>query len=94
MPRTVRWARATPIAVTSPALILVAWLIASGDARQRLRGAESLLAESRKHQDRHDYPAAVRALNHGLALIDHSWVLSLDRHPSRSQDLRLALRAQ
>ena len=86
--------RAAMTAATSPALILVAWLIASGDARQRLRGAESLLTESRKHQERHDYAAAVRALNHGLALIDHSWVLSLDRHPSRSQDLRLVLRQQ
>ena len=81
-------------AVISSALILMAWLIASGDARQRLREAESLLAESRKHMDSHDYAAAVRALNQGLALIDHSWGLSLERHPSRSWNLRRHLRQQ
>jgi serine/threonine protein kinase len=86
--------RTVMTAVTSPVLILVAWLIASGDARQRLRGAESLLAESRAQRDRHDYPAAVRALNQGLALIEPSRVLSFDRDPARSQSLRRALRQE
>ena len=86
--------RAVTTAVASSAVILVAGLVAGGDARQRLRGAESLLAESRNHMDSHDYPAAVCALNRGLALIDQSWVLSLDRPPSRSQDLRRDLRQQ
>jgi serine/threonine protein kinase/Flp pilus assembly protein TadD len=85
--------RAAPTAVASAAL-LVAVLVVVGDARQRLRGAESLLAESRKYMDSHDYPAAVRALNRGLALIDQSWALSLDRHPFRSHDLRRDLRQQ
>ncbi len=68
--------RAAMTALTSSALILVAWRIARGETRRRLRGAESLLAESRKHQDRHNDPAAARALNHGLALIDQSRVRS------------------
>jgi serine/threonine protein kinase/Flp pilus assembly protein TadD len=85
-------ARSAMTAVTSTALILAAWLITSGDARQRLRGAESLLAEGRVHMDRHDYLAAVRALNHGLDLIDHSWVLPFDRRPSRSRDVRRVLK--
>src|SRR5271166_3895815 len=86
--------RAATTAVASSAVMLVAGLVAGGDARQRLRGAESLLAESRNHMDSHDYPAAMCALNRGLALIDQSWVLSLDRPPSRSQDLRRDLRQQ
>ena len=86
--------RAVTTAVASSAVILVAGLVAGGDARQRLRGAESLLAESRNHMGSHDYPAAVCALNRGLALIDQSWVLSLDRPPSRSQNLRRDLRQQ
>lgn len=86
--------RAATIAVACSAVILVAGLVAVGDARQRLRGAESLLAESRKHMDSHDYPAAVRALNRGLALVDQSWVLSLNGYPSRSHDLRRDLRQQ
>jgi tetratricopeptide (TPR) repeat protein len=87
-------ARSTMTALTSSALILAAWLITSGDARQRLGGAESFLAEGRKHMDRHDYPAAVRALNHGLELIDHSGVLPFDRRPSRSRELRRVLKEQ
>ncbi|HMB02156.1 MAG TPA: tetratricopeptide repeat protein, partial [Isosphaeraceae bacterium] len=85
--------RAATTAVVSAA-ILVAGLVAGGDARQRLREAESLLAASRKYMDSHDYPAAVRALNRGLALIDQSWTLSLDHYPFRSHDLRRDLRQQ
>jgi serine/threonine protein kinase len=87
-------ARGMTTAVTSCAFILAAWLIASGDARQRLRGAESFLAEGRKQLDRHDYPAAVRALDHGLDLIDHSWVLALHGDRSRSEHLRRDLKQQ
>ncbi|HSB52998.1 MAG TPA: serine/threonine-protein kinase, partial [Gemmatimonadales bacterium] len=96
-----KWCRRRPhalgratTAVACSAVILVAGLVAVGDARQRLRGAESLLAESRKHMDSHDYPAAVRALNRGLALVDQSWVLSINGYPSRSHDLRRDLRQQ
>jgi tetratricopeptide (TPR) repeat protein len=85
-------ARSVMTAVTSSALILAAWLITSGDARQRLRGAESFLAEGRKSMDRQDYPAAVRALNHGLDLIDDSCVVPFDRRRSRSHDLRQDLK--
>jgi serine/threonine protein kinase len=87
-------ARAGRIAVIGSALLVMAWLIASGDARQRLRGAESLLAEAREHMTHRDYPAAVLALNQGLALFDGSWMLWLDRRPSRSRDLRQELAAQ
>jgi tetratricopeptide (TPR) repeat protein len=86
--------RAATTAIASSVLIFVAGLVASSDARQRLRGAKSLLAESRKAMDNHDCSAAVRALNHGLALIDQSWILSLDRPPFRSHDLRRDLRQQ
>jgi serine/threonine protein kinase len=85
-------ARSAMTVLTSSALILAAWLITSGDARQRLRGAESFLAEGRKYVDGHDYPAAVRALNRGLELIDHSWVLPFDGRTSRSRDLRRDLK--
>jgi serine/threonine protein kinase/tetratricopeptide (TPR) repeat protein len=86
--------RAASTVAVGPALVLAACLIAGGDARQRLRGAESLLAESRKQMDRHDYPAAVHALGQGLALIDHAWVVLFDRHLSPSRDLRRDLAEQ
>jgi serine/threonine protein kinase/tetratricopeptide (TPR) repeat protein len=88
------FARGVMTAVISSALILTAWLIASGDARQRLRQAQSFQSESREHRDRHDCAAAVRALNQGLTLLDHSWGPYLEREPSRSRTLRTELRQQ
>jgi serine/threonine protein kinase len=85
-------ARSATTVFTSSALVLAAWLITSGDAGQRLRGAESFLAEGRKYVEGHDNTAAVRALNHGLELIDHSWVLPFDPRTSRSRDLRRDLK--
>jgi serine/threonine protein kinase/tetratricopeptide (TPR) repeat protein len=84
---------ATTVAV-SAALILAVWLIVGGEARQRLRRAESLLAEGGKQIDGHDYPGALRSLNQGLGLVEPSWVLSFGRHQSRSDDLRRDLGEQ
>jgi serine/threonine protein kinase/tetratricopeptide (TPR) repeat protein len=84
---------ATTVAV-SAALLLAVGLIGGGEARQRLRRAESLLAEGRKQIDGHDYPGALRSLNLGLGLVESSWVLSFDGHQSRSHDLRRGLGEQ
>ncbi len=97
-----KWSRRHPRALTrlvatalsASALILAAWLVVNGDARQRLRGAESFLVEGRKHMDRRDYPAAVRALDHGLELIGHSWSLALNPDRGRSDRLRHDLEQQ
>jgi serine/threonine protein kinase len=97
-----KWSRRHPRALTrvmttastAAALILAAWLVVNGDARQRLRGAESFLAEGRKHMDRRDYPAAVRALDHGLELIGRSWSLALHPDRGRSDQLRRDLERQ
>ncbi len=62
--------RAASTAAIFTAMLVAGWLIADGDARQRLRGAESLLSQGRKQMERHDDPAAARALDQGMALID------------------------
>ena len=62
--------------------------------RQRLRGAESLLAKGRQQMDRRDYGAAVHALGQGLTLIDRSWAPLFDRQFSRTPDLHRRLARQ
>ena len=86
--------RAASTAAIFTTTLVVGWLVADGDARQRLRGAEALLSQGRKQMERHDYPAAARALDQGMALIDHAWSLSLDPHRSRSDELRRDLARQ
>jgi tetratricopeptide (TPR) repeat protein len=86
--------RASTTVAVSAALLLAVGLIVGGEARQRLRRAESLLAEGRKQIDGHDYPGALRSLNLGLGLVESSWVLSVDGHRSRSDDLRRGLGEQ
>ncbi len=86
--------RAASTTVIGPALALAACLVVAGDARQRLRGAESLLAEGRQRMERRDYGAAVHALGQGLTLIDRSWVPLFDRQFSRTPDLRRHLAQQ
>jgi tetratricopeptide (TPR) repeat protein len=82
-----RLIRAATTVAVSVALLLAVGLIVGGEARQRVRRAESLLAEGRKQIDGHDYPGALRSLNLAMVLVESSW-LSFDGHRSRSDDLR------
>ncbi|MHB1562345.1 MAG: protein kinase domain-containing protein, partial [Isosphaeraceae bacterium] len=85
--------RAASTAMVAPVMIVAACVVAGADAHRRLQGAQSLLDDSRRQIDRRDYPAAVRDLRQGLALIDHPWVLVFDGHLARRHGLRRDLTA-
>ncbi len=80
--------RAASTAMVAPVMIVAACLVAGADAHRRLQGAESLLDDSRRQMDRRDYPAAVRDLRQGLALIEHPWVVVFDGRLAHHQGLR------
>jgi serine/threonine protein kinase len=91
-----KWGRrhpqALPVAVRAIAAAAVplvsAWLIAIGDARQRIQGAQSLLADARTQMARHDYAGASETLSRGMAVINGSWMHRIDREPPAAHDLR------
>src|SRR5581483_856179 len=75
--RWVKWRRRQPHAlgralavVIAAAGLLLAAAAVGGDARQRARRAERFLADGRNEQDAHNYEAAAKSFERGLALIE------------------------
>jgi serine/threonine protein kinase/Flp pilus assembly protein TadD len=82
--------RATAVAVASAGLFLGVAAV-GGDARRRLRGAESLLNDARVARSEHNEAAAVRSLERGLTLLDPAGAWPLGGVWPRARTLRRTL---
>ena len=97
-----KWCRRHPglsLRLVRTAIALAATLVVGGvlvvvDEGRRLRQAETMLAEGRRHIDRGDLASATIEVRQGLSALGSIWLLGNGLHSDRLEALRRDLRTQ